>query len=145
MIAEAIALDPKTPSKLSLDVGGFSGDYWILEVGKDYEYAVIGHPTRDYFWILSRTSTLDPPVTKGIVDRARAEHFDVSRLEYTRQSGAEAPGTTPDEPPVDPPEYGCAVGPHRSLGGLWWAPFAAGAAFVVRRRRRIRRVTETDC
>ena len=51
--------DPSAPAKLALDVGGYSGDYWILEVGPNYEYAVVGHPSRLYYWILSRTPTLD--------------------------------------------------------------------------------------
>src|SRR4029077_4440144 len=46
------------PAKLAVDVGGYSGDYWILDVGSNYEYAVVGHPTRMYLWILSRTPTL---------------------------------------------------------------------------------------
>jgi len=36
--------DPAVPAKLALAVGGFYGDYWILEVGTNYEYAVIGQP-----------------------------------------------------------------------------------------------------
>ena len=64
--------DPAVPAKLALDVGGYTGDYWILEVGSNYEYAVVGHPSRLYFWILSRTSTLDTDTLQGILD-PRAE------------------------------------------------------------------------
>jgi apolipoprotein D and lipocalin family protein len=34
----------------------FTGDYWILYVSKDYQYAVVGEPSRDYLWFLSRTN-----------------------------------------------------------------------------------------
>ncbi len=34
-------------------------DYWIIDLGSDYEYAVVGHPSRDLLWILSRTPTTD--------------------------------------------------------------------------------------
>ena len=34
----------------------------IVDLGPDYEYAVVGHPSRDYLWILSREPTLDPEV-----------------------------------------------------------------------------------
>lgn len=78
--------DPSTPAKLAIDVGGFYGDYWILELGQNYEYAVVGHPSRDYLWILSRTPSLDATTMQGIVARARAKQFDVSRLEMTTQS-----------------------------------------------------------
>ena len=37
----------------------FSGDYWIVDLGKNYEYAVIGHPKRKYLWILSRTREIN--------------------------------------------------------------------------------------
>lgn len=77
--------DPGVPAKLSLDVGGFYGDYWILEVGDHYEYAVVGTPSRSYLWVLSRTPTLDPATTKGLLDRAAAKKFDTSRIEYTAQ------------------------------------------------------------
>lgn len=39
-------------------VFAFGGDYWIIDLGDNYDYAVIGHPTRDYGWILSRTPYL---------------------------------------------------------------------------------------
>jgi apolipoprotein D and lipocalin family protein len=34
----------------------FGGDYWILALGENYSYAVVGAPGRDYAWILSRTA-----------------------------------------------------------------------------------------
>ena len=73
-------------AKLAIDVGGFSGDYWILEVGPSYEYAVIGVPSRDYLWILSRTPKLDQGTLDGVVERMRAAKFDTGKLEYTIQA-----------------------------------------------------------
>jgi apolipoprotein D and lipocalin family protein len=73
-------------AKLSIDVGGFFGDYWILEVGENYEYAVVGVPSRDYLWILSRTAKLDQPKLDAIVARTKAAKFDTSRLEFTVQA-----------------------------------------------------------
>ncbi len=80
--------DPSVPAKLSVDFGGFFGDYWIIDVGERYEYAVIGHPTRDYLWILSRTPSLDSATREGIEQRARDKQFDTSRLEDTEQAPA---------------------------------------------------------
>ena len=37
----------------------FYGDYWIINLGKDYDYAVVGTPNRNYLWILSRTLKMD--------------------------------------------------------------------------------------
>ena len=77
--------DTTIPGKLSLDFGGVYGDYWIIDVGEHYEYAAVGHPTRQYLWILGRTPNMDAAVLSGILDRARAKKFDTSRLEYTPQ------------------------------------------------------------
>lgn len=44
----------------------FWGDYWILELDRDYQYAVVGHPGRKYGWILSRTPRLDPLARRHI-------------------------------------------------------------------------------
>ena len=82
---KAAVTDPSVPAKLSLEIGAFSGDYWILEVGDHYEYAVIGTPSRAYLWILSRTPTLDSTTTNAILARASSKQFDTSRIEYTPQ------------------------------------------------------------
>ena len=37
----------------------FKGDYWIIDLDPDYQWAVVGVPSRKYLWILSRTPTLD--------------------------------------------------------------------------------------
>jgi apolipoprotein D and lipocalin family protein len=62
----------------------FSGHYWIIDLGKEYEYAVIGHPDRKYLWILSRTEVMDEQVYEGILNRLKEQHYDVSRLIRTQ-------------------------------------------------------------
>lgn len=65
----------------------FWGDYWIVDLGPGYEYAVVGHPSRDYLWILSRTPTLDASVYQGITARLREQGYEVERLHRTLQPG----------------------------------------------------------
>jgi len=77
--------DGTTPAKWTMNFGGHEGDYWILEVGTNYEYAVVGHPSRRYLWILSRTPKLDATVLAGILDRTKEKQFAVDKLEYTPQ------------------------------------------------------------
>lgn len=36
----------------------FSGDYWVLEISPNYNWSVVGHPSLDYLWILSRKQTM---------------------------------------------------------------------------------------
>jgi apolipoprotein D and lipocalin family protein len=82
--ARAVATDANVPAKLALDFGFAYGDYWITEIGPAYEYAVVGHPTRDYLWILSRERTLPPATLAGILARAKAQGFPVGILTYTQ-------------------------------------------------------------
>jgi apolipoprotein D and lipocalin family protein len=74
-------------SQLTLNVSGFTGDYWILEVGEHYEYAVIGVPSRDYLWILNRTPKMEQAQLDALIAHAKDKKFDTSRLEFTVQTG----------------------------------------------------------
>ena len=47
----------------------FKGNYWIIDLNPDYQWAVLGEPSRKYLWILSRTPTMDEAVYQGILGR----------------------------------------------------------------------------
>lgn len=77
----------------------FWGDYWIIDLGASYEYAVVGHPSRDYLWILSRTPTLDAGVYTAIVGRLAAQGYETRRLVRTVHGSApDKAGAERDEP-----------------------------------------------
>ena len=61
------------------------GDYWVLALDPEYRWALVGHPDREYLWVLSRTRALDDAVYEEIVAVARAQGFDVAKLERTLQ------------------------------------------------------------
>lgn len=61
------------------------GDYWILGLGPEYSYAVIGDPSRAYLWILSRTPAMPELAYRQAVEIAASNGFDVSRLVKTPQ------------------------------------------------------------
>ena len=63
----------------------FSGDYWIIDLGSNYEYAVVGHPKRNYLWILSRVPQMDASTYDGILERLKVQNYDLGRLEKTLQ------------------------------------------------------------
>ena len=63
------------------------GDYWILELDREYRFALVGEPSRKYLWILSRNPVMDPAAYDGLVARAAALGFDASRLVRTPQAG----------------------------------------------------------
>jgi apolipoprotein D and lipocalin family protein len=62
------------------------GDYWIIGLGADYSWAVVGDPGREYLWILARASHLDSDSLAAARAAARASGFDVERLVPTPQA-----------------------------------------------------------
>lgn len=64
------------------------GDYQIMALSPDYTHALVGDPAREYLWILSRSPRMDDAVYNRLVEEARAQGFDVSRLQKTRQAGS---------------------------------------------------------
>jgi apolipoprotein D and lipocalin family protein len=61
-------------------------DYWVIDLASDYSYAVVGHPDRDYLWVLSRTPQMDERLYEEIVERAAEQGFAIDRLIKTRQT-----------------------------------------------------------
>jgi apolipoprotein D and lipocalin family protein len=93
-LGRARVVDSATNAKLEVSFfRPFWGDYWIIELADDYSYAVIGHPGRDYLWILARRPTMAEATYQGIVARLRANGYETSRLERTLQApgGSELP------------------------------------------------------
>jgi apolipoprotein D and lipocalin family protein len=58
----------------------FYGDYWIIDLGRNYDYAVVGTPNRKYLWILSRTPQMDDKLFSQLMESVKSKGFDVSNL-----------------------------------------------------------------
>ncbi len=85
----ARVVDVVTKAKLEVSFfRPFWGAYWIIDLGREYEYAVVGHPSRDYLWILSRAPTLAQETYDAIVGRLAAQGYETGRLVRTLQPGA---------------------------------------------------------
>ncbi|WP_348269154.1 lipocalin family protein [Edaphobacter paludis] len=83
----AKVVDRKTCSKLKVTFfWPFFGDYWIIDLGPNYEYAVIGEPSRKYLWVLSRTPKMDDTLYAELTNRLAAKGYDAARLERTKQT-----------------------------------------------------------
>ncbi len=79
-------VDKKTNAKLKVSFfWPFAGNYWIIELGKDYEYAVVGDPSRKYLWILSRKPQLEESLYNELLRRIQEKGFDRSKIEKTVQ------------------------------------------------------------
>lgn len=82
----AWVVDEKTNAKLKVSFfWPFSGHYWIIDLGENYEYAVVGHPDRKYLWILSRSLEMDEELYNRIIERLKLQLYDTSRLMKTLQ------------------------------------------------------------
>jgi apolipoprotein D and lipocalin family protein len=94
----ARVVDPVTNAKLEVRFAPEAlawlpvvwGDYWILALDPAYRYALVGEPSREYLWILSRSATLPEDDFARLADAARRAGYDPSRLQRTPQ-GARAP------------------------------------------------------
>ena len=92
--AEAKVADKSSNAKLKvrfapgfLSVFGFVwADYWIIDLDRNYEYAVVADPTREYLWILSRESVLKESVYQDILQRVEKQGFQPGKLVTTRQN-----------------------------------------------------------
>jgi len=63
----------------------FTGTFYILDLGENYEYAVVGNKARDKVWILSRTPRMDPGLYDTLLKRIQMNGFNTSKIEKTRQ------------------------------------------------------------
>jgi apolipoprotein D and lipocalin family protein len=63
----------------------FRGDYWIIDLDKDYQYAVVGVPSRKYFWILSRSPKMDSEMLNSLLAKVKEKGFDISKAQQTVQ------------------------------------------------------------
>jgi apolipoprotein D and lipocalin family protein len=62
----------------------FSAPYHILALDTiDYQYALVGTPSREYLWILCREQQMAPEQFNALVLKATDLGFDVSRLNRT--------------------------------------------------------------
>jgi len=81
----AYAVD-QTNSKLKVSFfRPFYGDYYIIELADDYSYAMVGSPSREYLWILSRTKTISKQTKQRLLSKASSLGFDTNKFIWTLQ------------------------------------------------------------
>lgn len=91
----AKVVDTETNAKLKVTfakVGGrwvylFGGKYWIIKLDPNYQYVVVGHPTRDYGWILSRNPAMPIEKVRELAMFLKSEGYDICRFYTTPQPG----------------------------------------------------------
>ncbi|KAK1434663.1 hypothetical protein QVD17_00412 [Tagetes erecta] len=81
-----------------------TGDYWVLYLDDDYQYALIGQPSRKNLWILCRANRVDEEVYNKLIKKAKEVGYDVSKLKTTAHTD---PPPETENAPAD-------------TKGLWW-------------------------
>ena len=92
-LGEARITDKNTNAKLEVRfapaalsfLSAVWGDYWILELDENYQYAVVGDPKRKYFWILSRAPEMNDATYQNILRRAEQLGFNPAKVIKTPQ------------------------------------------------------------
>lgn len=83
---KAKIVDPVTNAKLKVSFfGPFYGDYWVLDHGEAYDWAIVGEPSGRYLWILSREATPSEDSYAQLKTRAAALGYDTGLLRKTEQ------------------------------------------------------------
>lgn len=86
--AKAVAWRPSqnNPAKLKvMFFWPFRADYWVLAHDPEYQWAVVGHPSRRYLWILSRQPTMPPVLYQALIKQIVERGYDPALLRLTPQ------------------------------------------------------------
>ena len=64
----------------------FYGDYWVLALPDDYRWVLVGEPSRQYGWLLSRTAQLPAADWDAAMTKAEAVGYSRSAFRLTPQT-----------------------------------------------------------
>lgn len=80
---------PKEPAKLRVEFfAPLTASYWVIALDPQYQWAVVGEPSRQYLWILSRTPTISPDTEALIHQRITEAGYRLDLLQPTPQPPA---------------------------------------------------------
>ena len=83
---KAFVVNETSNSELKVQFGWFrNGDYNILYVDNNYNYALVGTQDRDYLWLLSREPSMSDHQIEIMQTIAQEQDFDISRLKSVNQ------------------------------------------------------------
>ena len=79
--------DKSEPGRLKVSFfWPFAGDYYIFHLDQEnYQYALVGDPSRKYMWVLARDPQIDDELYKELLEIARKKDFAVEELLKVKQ------------------------------------------------------------
>lgn len=63
----------------------FYGNYWILALAPDYQWVLVGEPSRQYGWVLSRTKQIKPEDWQKAMAKARELGYQEEQFKPSQQ------------------------------------------------------------
>jgi apolipoprotein D and lipocalin family protein len=92
-VADGIAKVVDKNSNAKLEVSFFSilgirpfwGDYWIIGLDENYQWAIVGTPSRKYGWVLSRTPVISDETMREIFEILRSQNYKPETFEISVQ------------------------------------------------------------
>lgn len=85
---KAYFIDEQDTGRLKVSFfGPFYGAYNIIDLDRNYRYALVVGPNTDYLWILARDPQLEQVVVDRLVAKAGTLGFPVDQLIYPEQNG----------------------------------------------------------
>lgn len=86
-IGKAKIPDPKNePAKLKVSFFWFFyGDYYMLELDENYQWAIVGSSSDKYLWILSRTPQIDDKLYASLLKKIEKRGYDILKLIKVKQ------------------------------------------------------------
>lgn len=87
--AQAEVVNPQTNAEWRVKFFGLvKAPYFVIDLDPNYQWTVIGHPSRDYGWIMARERTMAPATFEAILDRLAVQGYDPGRFVKVPQSPA---------------------------------------------------------
>lgn len=84
----ATAPNADVATKLKVDFGFFiKGDYWIIDLDENYQWAVVSGPRYKSLFILSRTAAMDSAVLEKILTKLKKEGVNTDELVFDKYEG----------------------------------------------------------
>ncbi|MBV6287735.1 lipocalin family protein [Pseudomonas aegrilactucae] len=62
------------------------GDYWVIYHDPAYTVALVGHPNREYLWLLSRATTVNDQTREQLLTIARQQGYDTRALIWRQEA-----------------------------------------------------------
>lgn len=86
IVGRAWLADPAFPGRIKVSFfGPFAADYYVIALDDDYQYALVGTPSRKFLWVLAREKTMPESKYNELLEIATSRGFKVSELEKIAQ------------------------------------------------------------